>query len=95
METKIDEGEFELLFAERARRGIEARMRAEAHAHFGPWYRRRQRRNHMARSAIGMATAVAMVVIVALPHPDGQFLSAPDYRAQALYNVEQTLIAGI
>lgn len=94
METQNDRN-LEMLLAERARRGIEARMRADAHAHFGPWHHQRQRRNRIACSAIGVTMAAAMVAIVALPQPDGQFLSDPGYRAQALYNIDQTLIASI
>lgn len=94
METPNDK-RIELLLAERARQGIEARMRADAHAHFGPWYRRHQRRNLIARSAIGVTMAAAIVAIIALPQPDGHYLSDPGYRAQALYNIDQTLIASI
>lgn len=94
MET-IDDRRIDTLLAERRRRGIEARMMSDAEARFGPWFRRRQRRNLIARAIIGVAATAALVVIVALPQPDGLYISNPGYRTQALYSIDQTLTHNI
>ena len=55
---------------------------------------RRQRRWHrVARATIGVAAAVALVVIMAQPQPDGQYLSDPSYRAEALHSLDQARLA--
>ena len=55
---------------------------------------RSQRRwNRVARATIGMAAAVALVVIMAQPQPDGQYLSDPSYRAEALHSLDQARLA--
>ena len=94
MET-IDDRRIETILAERARRGVEARMKADAEAHFDPWYRRRQRRYRIARTAIGMAATVALVVIMAQPQLDGQYISDPGYRTEALHSLDQARLASL
>ena len=55
---------------------------------------RSQRRWHrVARATIGVAAAVALVVIMAQPQPDGQYLSDPSYRAEALHSLDQARLA--
>ena len=55
---------------------------------------RRQRRWHrVARATIGVTAAVALVVIMAQPQPDGQYLSDPSYRAEALHSLDQACLA--
>ncbi|MBQ6955153.1 MAG: hypothetical protein IJP80_00845 [Bacteroidales bacterium] len=88
MET-IDDKRIDMLLAERARRGVEARMRVDAEARFGSWYRRRQRRYRIARAAIGVTATVVMVVIMVLPQPDGRYLSDLGNRSHALYCLNQ------
>ena len=78
-----------MLIAERTRHSIEARMRADAEARYWPWYHRRQRHNRIARTAIGLVAATAMVVIIVLPQPDGMYLSNPSHRSEALFNIDQ------
>jgi len=58
------------------------------------WVERRQRRWHrVACATIGVAAAVALVVIMAQPQPDGQYLSDPSYRAEALHSLDQACLA--
>ena len=53
-----------------------------------------QRRwNRVARATIGVAAAAALVVIMAQPQPDGQYLSDPGYRAEALHSLDQARLA--
>lgn len=54
-----------------------------------------RRRNIMARSVIGVSAVAALVVIVLTPPPDSMYLSDPDYRAEAVYNIDQTLLASL
>ncbi len=55
---------------------------------------RSQRRWHrVARATIGVAAVVALVVIMAQPQPDGQYLSDPSYRAEALHSLDQACLA--
>ena len=75
MET-IDDKRIDMLLAERARRGVEARMRVDAEA-------------RIARAAIGVTATVVMVVIMVLPQPDGRYLSDLGNRSHALYCLNQ------
>lgn len=55
---------------------------------------RSQRRWHrVARATICVAAAAAMVVIMAQPQPDGQYISDPSYRAEALHSLDQARLA--
>jgi hypothetical protein len=55
---------------------------------------RSQRRWHrVARATIGVAAAVALLAIMAQPQPDGQYLSDPSYRAEALHSLDQACLA--
>lgn len=55
---------------------------------------RSQRRWHrIARATIGVAAAVALLAIMAQPQPDGQYLSDPSYRAEALHSLDQARLA--
>lgn len=54
-----------------------------------------RRRNRTARSVIGVAAVAALVVIVLAPPPDSMYLSNPEYRAEAVYNIDQTLLANL
>ena len=82
-----------MLLAERARRGMEERMRSEAGIRFGPWFRRERRRNRMARAAIGVAMVVALAIIAAMPQPDGHYISDAVSRAETLQSIDKTLFA--
>lgn len=55
---------------------------------------RSQRRWHrVARATIGVAAAVALLAIMAQPQPDGQYLSDPSYRTEALHSLDQACLA--
>lgn len=81
------------------RRGREhvAALAAEHNADLHRWVEHRersQRRWHrVARATIGVAAAVALLAIMAQPQPDGQYLSDPSYRAEALHSLDQARLA--
>ena len=59
------------------------------------WCNKRKRRQRATRTLIGVTAVVAALAITSLPNPDGLYVSNPQFRAEALYCIDQTLFASL